>query len=82
MGAIVVEIFEGPHYGSIFGAITVALIGGGTVGPWVTGAIHDATGSYGLAFALAIVCCVASAAAIWIAAPRNVRLVPGRVPRE
>ena len=82
MGPIVVEIFEGPHYGSIFGTITVALIGGGAAGPWVTGVIYDATGSYRLAFALAIVCCVTSAAAIWIAAPRNVRPVPGRVPRE
>jgi MFS family permease len=82
MGPIVVEIFEGPHYGSIFGTITVALIGGGAAGPWVTGVIHDATGSYSLAFALVIVCCVTSAAAIWTAAPRNVRLVPGRVSRE
>jgi hypothetical protein len=33
MGPIVAEIFEGPHYGSIFGTITVALIGGGAMGP-------------------------------------------------
>ena len=79
MGPIVAEIFEGPHYGSIFGTITVALIGGGAAGPWITGVIHDATGSYKLAFVLAIACCVISAAAIWMAAPRKVRLVPGRV---
>lgn len=79
MGPIVAEIFEGPHYGSIFGTVTVALIGGGAAGPWVAGLIHDATGSYRLAFYLAIVCCVVSAAAIWIAAPRKVRVVPGRV---
>jgi MFS family permease len=79
MGPIVAEIFEGPHYGSIFGTITVALIGGGAAGPWIAGVIHDATGSYRLAFMLCIACCVASAAAIWVAAPRSVRLVPGRV---
>jgi len=78
MGPIVAEIFEGPHYGAIFGAITVALAGGGAVGPWVAGVIHDATGSYQFAFLLTIACCVVSAAAIWIAAPRKVRLVPGR----
>ncbi len=50
MGPIVAEIFEGPHYGSIFGTITVALIGGGAAGPWIAGAIHDATGSYGWPF--------------------------------
>ena len=81
MGPIVAEIFEGPHYGSIFGTITVALVGGGATGPWVAGIIHDATGSYRLAFILAIVCCVTSAASIWFAAPRKVRLVPGRVTR-
>jgi MFS family permease len=82
MGPIVAEIFEGPHYGSIFGTITVALIGGGAAGPWIAGAIHDATGSYRLAFMLCIACCVVSAAAIWMAAPRSVRLVPGRVRRK
>ena len=79
MGPIVVEIFEGPHYGSIFGTITVALIGGGAAGPWVSGVIHDATGSYRLAFFLAIACCVISAVAIWMAGPRQVRVVPGRI---
>src|SRR5262249_12165454 len=44
MGPIVAEIFEGPHYGSIFGMLTVALIGGGAAGPWLTGVIHDMTG--------------------------------------
>jgi len=59
--------------------ITVALIGGSAAGPWVAGIIHDATGSYRLAFLLAITCCVVSAVAIWIAAPRKIRLVPGQV---
>jgi MFS family permease len=81
MGPIVAEIFEGPHFGSIFGTITVALIGGGAAGPWVAGFIHDATGSYRLAFVLIIGCCVVSAAAIWLAAPRKVRLVAGQTPR-
>ena len=78
MGAIVAEIFEGPHYGAIFGTITIALIGGGAAGPWVSGVIHDATGSYKLAFLLAIACCIVSAVAIWMASPRKVRRVPGR----
>jgi MFS family permease len=82
IGPIVAEIFEGPHCGSIFGMITVALIGGGAVGPWTAGLIHDATDSYAPAFVLAIACCIISAAAIWIAAPRTVRLVPGRAQRK
>jgi MFS family permease len=78
MGAIVAEIFEGPHFGSIFGTITVALIAGGAAGPWGAGVVHDATGSYRIAFAIIIGCCIVSAAAIWIAAPRRVRAVAGR----
>jgi len=81
MGPIVAEIFEGPHFGSIFGTITIALIGGGAVGPWMAGVIHDVTGSYRVAFLLIIGCCLVSAVAIWMAAPRRVRLVPGRAGR-
>jgi MFS family permease len=80
MGPIVAEVFEGQHYGAIFGAVTVAMIAGGAAGPWVAGAIHDATGSYGFAFLLSIGCCAISAAAIWIASPRKIRVVPGRIP--
>ncbi|MDF1720409.1 MAG: MFS transporter [Minwuia sp.] len=79
LGPIVAEIFEGPHYGAIFGILTVALIGGGAAGPWVTGITHDATGSYQLAFFIAIGVCILSIACIWIAAPRKVRMVPGRI---
>jgi MFS family permease len=81
IGPIVAEIFEGPHFGAIFGVISVALIGGGAAGPWIAGVIHDATGSYRLAFVAIIGCCVVSAVAIWIAAPRKVRVVAGRLPR-
>jgi MFS family permease len=78
MGPIVAEIFEGPHYGSIFGTITIALIGGGAAGPWLAGVIQDTFGSYRPAFVLIIGCCLVSAIAIWLAAPRRVRCVPGR----
>jgi MFS family permease len=79
VGAIPAEIFQGRHYGTIFGTVMLAAVGGGAAGPWVTGALHDATGSYASAFWLAIACTVLSAIAIWLAAPRKVRLVAGRV---
>jgi MFS family permease len=81
VGAIPAEIFEGRHYGSIFGTLMLASIGGGAAGPWITGALHDATGSYTIAFWLAIGCSAVSAVAIWLAAPRKVRLVAGQVHR-
>ena len=81
VGAIPAEIFQGRHYGSIFGTLLLASIAGGAAGPWVTGALFDATGSYTLAFEIAIVCSTFSILAIWLAAPRKVRAVAGRVHR-
>jgi MFS family permease len=79
IGAIPAEIFQGRDYGAIFGTLMLAAIAGGAAGPWVAGALHDATGSYTAAFWIAIGCSVLSAIAIWIAAPRKVRVVAGRV---
>jgi MFS family permease len=78
-GAIPAEIFQGRHYGSIFGTLTLSSVGGGAVGPWLTGVLYDRTGSYTLAFWIAIGCCAISAVAIWLAAPRKVRVVAGRL---
>jgi MFS family permease len=82
VGAIPAEIFQGRHYGSIFGTLMLAAVAGGAAGPWVTGVLHDATGSYTIAFSMAIGCTAVSAAAIWLAAPRKVRAVAGRLRRE
>jgi MFS family permease len=79
MGAVVVEIFQGRHYGSIFGTIMVAALVGGAAGPFVTGLLHDVTGSYTLAFAIGIAISGLSALAIWLASPRKVRAVAGRL---
>ena len=81
MGPIVVEIFQGRHYGSIFGTIQVAALAGGAAGPLVTGILHDITGSYALAFLIGIGMSILSALAIWCAAPRKVRAVAGRLPQ-
>jgi MFS family permease len=81
LGPIVLEIFQGRHYGSIFGTITVAALSGGAAGPWVTGALHDVTGNYMLAFTIGIGVSFLSALAIWQASPRKVRSVAGRLHR-
>lgn len=81
MGAITAEIFQGRHYGSIFGVLMLLMIAGGAAGPWLTGAIHDVTGSYAIGFWIATGLSVISAVAIWLAAPRKVRLVAGQVER-
>jgi len=81
IGAVPLEIFEGRHYGAIFGTLMLAAIAGGAAGPWVTGALYEVTGSYMLAFWIAIAGSALSALAIWLAAPRNVRAVAGRALR-
>ncbi|HET6182334.1 MAG TPA: MFS transporter [Acetobacteraceae bacterium] len=77
MGPIPAEIFEGRHYGSIFGTLMFAAIIGGAAGPFVTGALFDASGSYVGAFWLGAGLSVLSSVAIWIAAPRKIRAVAG-----
>jgi MFS family permease len=79
--AIVAEIFQGRHYGTIFGTLMLAAIGGGALGPWATGALFDAQGSYTLAFWIGAGVSVLSALAVWMAGPRQVRAVAGRMHR-
>ncbi len=79
MGAVVLEIFQGKHYGSIFGSIMLAALAGGAAGPWATGLLYDLTGNYGAAFAIGIAMSILSAVAIWLASPGKVRAVAGRL---
>jgi MFS family permease len=80
-GAIPAEIFQGRHYGSVFGTLMLAAIAGGAAGPFVTGLLHDRTGDYRAAFWIGATVSLLSALSIWLAAPRRVRLVAGRVRR-
>jgi MFS family permease len=78
-GAVPAEIFQGKHLGTIFGVLMLGGFGGGALGPWVMGALHDLTGHYDVAFATGIAASALSIVAIWKAAPRKVRVVAGRV---
>jgi MFS family permease len=80
MGPVVLEIFQGKHYGSIFGTIMLAALAGGAAGPWATGVLFDFTGNYTAAFAVGIAVSVLSAVAIWQASPGKVRAVAGKMP--
>jgi MFS family permease len=80
-GAIPAELFQGKHFGSIFGTLSSASIVGGASGPWLMGMLYDRLGSYQPGFWLATVVSLASIACIWLAAPRKVRVVAGQVAR-
>jgi MFS family permease len=79
MGAVVLEIFQGPHYGSIFGCIMLVALAGGAAGPWVTGSLYDLTGDYTIGFAIGIAVSLLSAFAIWQASPGKIRAVAGQL---
>jgi len=79
MGPVVLEIFQGKHYGSIFGTIMLAALAGGAAGPWATGVLYDLSGDYVVAFAVGIAMSVLSAMAIWQASPGKVRAVAGKM---
>lgn len=79
MGPIVAEIFEGKSFGSIFSVLMTSLIGGGAIGPFVTGVLYDLTGTYHIAFAIGLGLSILCAVAVWIAAPGKVRHVAGKV---
>lgn len=79
MGAVVLEIFQGKNYGAIFGSIMLGGLIGGAAGPWLTGLLYDILGSYTLAFWIGVGMSLFSAFAIYMAAPRKVRAVAGKI---
>lgn len=81
MGAVVLEIFQGKQFGSIFGTLMLAALAGGAAGPWVTGALHDYYGNYTLAFVIGIVIALGGGMTVFMASPGKVRAVAGRMPR-
>ncbi len=81
IGAVAMEIFEGKHFGSIYGTLTLSALAGGAAGPWVTGALYDRLTTYTPAFWLGVAVSLVSVFAIWMASPRKIRAVAGQMHR-
>lgn len=47
-------VFRGPHLGKIYGFITIGMFGGGAIGAWAGGLLHDLTGGDQVGFSLGI----------------------------
>ena len=74
VSAMTADAYRGRHYGTIFGLIHLSNGLGAAVGPWLGGALYDATGSYRLAFGVAMGSVGLACASLWLAGgPR-----PGR----
>jgi MFS family permease len=69
--AIAAQLFPGRRFAAIYGFMSIGNGLGGAVGPWFAGALFDATGTYRVAFLLAIMFCAAGAGCFWLAAPRS-----------
>lgn len=69
--ATAADIFRGPGFGLVYGALSTALGLGSLAAPVIAGAIHDATRSYDAAILFCVAAVTVATAAIWIAAPRR-----------
>ena len=72
------DLFQGRHFGSILGTITLGFSLGGAIGPPLAGFIHDRTNSYSFAFFIVLGSLVSAALLMWLVAPRKVAPVPSR----
>lgn len=68
----------GVNYGLVFTAWGV----GGVFGSMTAGTIVDSTGSYGVAYAIAAVLCIAAAALTFVTKPPSPRVQPVELPRD
>jgi MFS family permease len=71
--AIASQLFAGRRFGVIYGILSIGNGIGGAIGPWFGGVVHDLTGSYRIAFLIAVVFCALGAACFWLARPRQSR---------
>jgi MFS family permease len=73
--AAAADLFQGKHFGSILGVITLGGFTGGALGAWLGGYFFDLTKAYNMNFLVATVVMLISAALIWKARPSRVRIV-------
>jgi MFS family permease len=79
IAAAVTDIFQGPKVGGTIGFVWFSFSVGGFIGPWFGGWIFESTNNYQVAFIVAMTLYAIGCAAIWLAAPRKVRMVPGQI---
>ena len=75
LGTAWADMFQGRHFGSINGFLTLGYGLGGIVGPWVAGFIFDTTKHYFLALILSILAVCTACVFLWIAGPRKIRRI-------
>jgi MFS family permease len=71
MTSLAAALLHGPSFGALMGILAANIALGSALGPFLGGWIFDHTGSYQLAFALALGSAVVSLGCVWVAAPRR-----------
>ncbi len=79
--AMAQDVFQGRHFASVYGALVLGNNLAAGISPLAAAYLVDFTGSYTVAFLVAIGAMAMSGVSIWLAAPRKVRMVPGRAQR-
>jgi MFS family permease len=74
--AIASDLFGGPRFAAIFGALHFTNSLGGAIGAWIAGRLFDATGSYALALPIAAAMALLAPGLLWFVAPRRPNPVP------
>lgn len=69
--AVASDLFGGPGFSTIYGALYTVICLGLAAGPWMAGRIFDQTGSYAVALWIGLAMAVISPALLWIVAPRR-----------
>jgi MFS family permease len=67
--AMASQFFPGRRFGVIYGILSVGNGIGGGVAPWFGGFVYDLTGSYRVAFLVAVAFCAIGSACFWLARP-------------
>lgn len=65
LSAISADIFQGKHFGAIFGFFTFSIGIGGAIGAWLGGFLFDVTHSYTLPFWVSLACLIVSVFIVW-----------------
>jgi MFS family permease len=74
MTTLAAALLHGPAFGALMGILAANIALGSALGPFLGGWIFDQTGSYDLAFVVALGSAVLSLTCVWVAAPRHGRV--------
>ena len=76
--AAAADLFSGPGFSTIYGALYTMICLALASGPWIAGQVFDLTGSYAAALWIGLAMAVISPAVLWVVAPRRPNPTPVR----